>query len=80
MRLLNGNFSPEEVTLMAEVLSTALAQLPSSRRTSDQAILFAAEILMRASHGERDPARLVAAATTMSPNATMETDTRGGPD
>ena len=64
MRLLGGTFSPEEVTLMTRVLKAAAEKLPRERRTPDEEAFLAAQILLCAAAGERDPARLLAATIT----------------
>jgi hypothetical protein len=64
MRLLGGTFSPEEVTLMTRVLKAAAEKLPRERRTPDEEAFLAAQILMCAAAGERDPDRLLAATIT----------------
>jgi hypothetical protein len=62
MRLVNGSFSPDDVAAMKRVLEAAAALLPPDKCTSFERTLLAERILRRAAAGERDPARLLAAA------------------
>jgi hypothetical protein len=64
MRLLNGSFSPEEVTLMKTVLDAAAARLRPAKCTAFEMVVLAEGILLSAAAGERDPGRLLAAALT----------------
>jgi hypothetical protein len=55
MRLLGGSFSREELALMTRALKAAVEKLPRERRTPDDEVFLAAQILICAAGGERDP-------------------------
>ena len=67
--LTKAAFDPETVSLLGAVLDQAIAALPPERRTQERKTLLAAQILSAASSGERDPARLQAAALAVGPYA-----------
>jgi hypothetical protein len=60
-------FDPETVSLLAAVLEQAIAALPPDRRSQERKTLLASKLLSAASTGERDPARLQAAALAIGP-------------
>jgi hypothetical protein len=62
MGAIGAVFQPELIKLMKEVLDEATATLPESKRTSTMSADMASQILACAAKGERDPAKLKAAA------------------
>jgi hypothetical protein len=62
MGAIGAVFQPELIKLMKEVLDEAAATLPESKRTSTMSADMATQILACAAKGERDPAKLKAAA------------------
>lgn len=62
MGAIGAVFQPELIRLMKEILDEAAATLPESKRTSTMSADMASRILACAATGERDPAKLKAAA------------------
>jgi hypothetical protein len=62
MGAIGAVFQPEVIRLMKEVLDEVAATLPESKRTSTMTADIASQILACAAKGERDPAKLKAAA------------------
>jgi cytochrome P450 len=57
-----GAFEPEVIAAMSDALEAALDELPDSRQRAEMAAAIALRIIAVAKLGERDPARLRAAA------------------
>jgi hypothetical protein len=66
--LTKAAFDPETVSLLGAVLEQAIAALPPDRRSQERKTLLASKLLSAAWAGERDPARLQAAALAVGPN------------